>query len=243
MADAESVGLGPPPALAEELFGERLPLAVKFAAALAGPGVERGLIGPRELPRLWDRHLLNCAVLGPEFPAGARVIDVGSGAGLPGLVLAIARPDLSLVLMEPMLRRVAWLNEMVELLGITGTEVCHGRAEAFWGKVSAPYVTARAVAPLATLALWCSGLISEGGWLLAMKGSRVAEEIARDQQALTAAGFGPAQAVQLGAGLVPEPTYLARAQLRTVVALPAEGTSRPRKLSRGPSRKNPSLGG
>lgn len=224
-----------PPAAAEALFGDRLPMSIRYAEQLAGPGVERGLIGPREVPRLWDRHLLNCAVLAAEFPTGSTVVDVGSGAGLPGLVLAIARPDLSLMLIEPMRRRVTWLAETVEALGLTNVELLHGRAEAFWGQVCAPYVTARAVAPLASLALWCSGLLPMGGWLVAMKGASAVEEVARDAEALADCGFGPAEVVELGGGLIPESTFVVRSKLLVGTAAAGRSSGRPRKLSQGRS--------
>ena len=124
----------PAPAVAEVVFGERLALAERFTAILADSGVSHGLVGPREVPRLWERHVLNCAVVHPAIPEGAPVIDVGSGAGLPGLALAIVRPDLRLLLVEPMLRRTTWLTNTVEELGLDNVEVHRGRAEQFWGR-------------------------------------------------------------------------------------------------------------
>ena len=162
----------PPPApdVAEVVFGERLPLAERFTAILADSGVSHGLVGPREVPRLWERHVLNCAVVHPAIPEGAPVIDVGSGAGLPGLALAIVRPDLRLLLVEPMLRRTTWLTNTVEELGLDNVEVHRGRAEQFWGRLSAPVVTARAVARLGELARWSLPLLSPGGSMLALEG-------------------------------------------------------------------------
>ena len=127
---------------------ERLPLIAAYAASLADAGVVRGLIGPREVPRLWERHLLNCAVLGEAVPEGVEVCDIGSGAGLPGLVLAIARPDLRLTLVEPLLRRTTYLSEVVEELGLDNVEVVRGRADALHGERRFDVVTSRAVAPL-----------------------------------------------------------------------------------------------
>lgn len=116
---------------ASAIFGPRLGLARRYAEALAGPGVERGLVGPREVGRLWDRHLLNCAVIGELLERGDRVVDIGSGAGLPGVPLAIARPDLQVVLLEPLLRRTEFLREMVTDLGVA-VEIVRGRAEESW---------------------------------------------------------------------------------------------------------------
>lgn len=116
---------------ASAIFGPRLGLARRYAEALAGPGVERGLVGPREVGRLWDRHLLNCAVIGELLERGDRVVDIGSGAGLPGVPLAIARPDLQVVLLDPLLRRTEFLREMVTDLGVA-VEIVRGRAEESW---------------------------------------------------------------------------------------------------------------
>lgn len=151
----------------------------RYAGLLATVGVERGIIGPREVPRIWGRHLINCAVVaepGGLVPEGATVVDVGSGGGLPGLVWAICRPDLSIVLLEPLLRRATFLAEAVAELGLVNAEAVRGRAEQYGG--SAHIVTARAVAPLDRLAAWCLPLVRPGGALLALKGERVADEIA-----------------------------------------------------------------
>ncbi|MFI6129916.1 16S rRNA (guanine(527)-N(7))-methyltransferase RsmG [Micromonospora sp. NPDC051141] len=201
-----------PPELAEAaraLFGDRLDLAAAYAELLATEGVLRGLIGPRETPRLWDRHLLNCAVVAERIPADARVIDVGSGAGLPGLVLAIARPDLTVTLVEPLARRVAFLVEAVQRLGLTrSVRVFRGRAdEAAAGSrdrdpLSADIVTARAVAPLDRLAGWCLPLIVPGGRLLALKGASAAEEIAEHADAVTRLGGGEPTLHRCGTGLI-----------------------------------------
>src|SRR5699024_6719596 len=140
-----------PPSVASEIFGNRLPLAERFAHLLADTGVSHGLIGPRETPRLWERHLLNCGVVESVLPHRTRLLDVGSGAGLPGLVLAIARPDVEVVLIEPMLRRSTWLTDAVQELGLGNVQGLRGKAQDFWGKTRAPVVTARAVARLGEL--------------------------------------------------------------------------------------------
>lgn len=161
----------PVPEAAAEVFGERLARAVEYVAALATIGVERGLIGPRETGRLWGRHILNSAVLGELLEAGERVIDVGSGAGLPGIPLGIARPDVGIVLVEPMLRRTEFLREMIEQLGLTNVSVVRGRAEepAVIAEVGgADAVTSRAVAALDKIARWSLPLTRIGGRMLAI---------------------------------------------------------------------------
>ena len=191
------------------MFGDRLALAERFTAILADTGVSHGLIGPREVPRLWDRHVLNCAVVHPAIAAGQMVIDVGSGAGLPGLTLAIARPDLDLHLVEPMLRRTNWLSWAVEELELTNVTVHRGRAEQFWGVLSAPVVTARAVARLSELARWCLPLVLPGGSMLALKGSRAAEELEADRVLLHRLGAVAEVIESFGRGVVePETTVL-----------------------------------
>ncbi|WP_243838827.1 16S rRNA (guanine(527)-N(7))-methyltransferase RsmG [Aeromicrobium yanjiei] len=157
------------------MFASRLDLAERYAHTLATDGVVRGLIGPREVPRIWDRHIMNSAVVAPRLPQGATVADVGTGAGLPGLVWAIARPDIQMTLIEPLLRRTNFLEEVVADLGLDNVEVLRSRAEA----VHATYdvVTARAVAGLDKLGRWCMPLVRPGGVLLAMKGRSAAEEV------------------------------------------------------------------
>jgi 16S rRNA (guanine527-N7)-methyltransferase len=179
-----------------------------FVALLADDGVTRGLIGPREVPRLWDRHVLNCAVVADPaedlVPPGARVADVGSGAGLPGIVWALARPDLSVTLMEPLLRRTTFLEEAVDRLGIGGrVQVWRGRAEDAPPELrTQQVVTARAVAPLQKLVGWLTPLLEPGGRLVALKGSSVADEVAEATQELGAAGLVDVQVRQIGAGVV-----------------------------------------
>ncbi|WP_151523756.1 16S rRNA (guanine(527)-N(7))-methyltransferase RsmG [Serinicoccus kebangsaanensis] len=166
-----------PPTLAEDVFGPRIDVAVAYAELLATTGIEHGLIGPRETGRLWERHLLNCAVLTELLPQGTPVIDIGSGAGLPGIVLAIVRPDLRVHLVEPLLRRTTWLDHAVAELGLSQVRVVRARAEEVRGELSAPVVTARAVASLDKLVRWSFPLLAEGGRLLALKGEAAAEEL------------------------------------------------------------------
>lgn len=190
------------------LFGERLPLAQRYAEHLATTGLERGLIGPREAPIVWERHVLNCAVVADLVPDGARVVDVGSGAGLPGIPLALVRPDLEIVLVEPLARRVEWLREILDDLGLT-LEVERGRAEdpavrRRWE--GADVVTARAVAPLHRLAAWCLPLARVGGMMLAIKGATAADEVRRDAGAVSRLGGGVPRIEIAGAGVVDPPS-------------------------------------
>jgi 16S rRNA (guanine527-N7)-methyltransferase len=181
----------------------------QYADLLAGDGVVRGLIGPRETGRLWSRHVANCAVLEELVPEGAVVADVGSGAGLPGLPLALVRPDVRVVLVEPLLRRATFLSEAVETLGLAGrVEVVRGRAEE--QKLEVDVVTARAVAPLDRLAGWTLPLTRVGGVLLALKGEGAAEEVATSADALEKLGGGQAEVLTCGAGLVEPPTTVVR---------------------------------
>lgn len=179
---------------------ERLPLAERYAELLATDGVVRGLIGPREAPRLWERHLVNCALLAEQIPPGATVCDLGSGAGLPGLVLAIARPDLHVTLVEPLLRRTTFLEEAVDLLGLEASvEVVRGRAESLHGQRRFDVVTSRALAPLDRLLGWSMPLVDPNGVLLAMKGSSVRDEIEAARPVLAQWGCAEPEVRVLGA--------------------------------------------
>jgi len=203
------LGDEPPPAVAAAVFGPRLPQASRYAEVLAQAGVQRGLIGPREAGRLWGRHLLNCAVIGDLIGPSASVLDVGSGAGLPGVPLALARPDLSLTLLEPMARRVTFLAEVVSELGLTNVQVVRGRAEDAAVRRSlglSAMVTARAVAGLDRLAHWCLPLLAPAGQLLAVKGVSAQAELDAARAALRAAGAVRAEVELCGVGLLPTPT-------------------------------------
>jgi 16S rRNA (guanine527-N7)-methyltransferase len=189
---------------------DRLPLAERYAELLATAGVERGLIGPREAPRLWDRHLMNCAVVGEVIPDGAAVADLGSGAGLPGLVLAIARPDLRLTLVEPLLRRTTFLTQAVDELGLGNVEVVRGRADALHGRRVFDVVTSRAVAPLARLLEWSMPLVSPAGALVAMKGSSIDAEIAEAGEVLARLGCASPVVTVLGEGVLISTTVAVR---------------------------------
>lgn len=208
------------------LFGDRLPLARRYAEHLVTSGVERGLIGPREAPRIWERHVLNCAVVAELVPDGARLVDVGSGAGLPGIPLALARPDLQIALVEPLARRVEWLNEIVADLGLS-VHVDRGRVEDSavrrrWE--GADVVSARAVAPLARLAGWALPLLRTGGRLLAVKGVTASTEIARDAPAVRKLGGGDPHIERCGVGTVDPPTTV-------VVVERVRGAGRPARRS------------
>lgn len=203
-------GLPAPPLEALAVFGDRLDLACRFAELLGTEATTRGLIGPNEVPRLWDRHLLNCAVVSDLLPIGARVVDVGSGAGLPGVALAIRRPDLRVDLVESLQRRVAFLHETVLSLGLAdAVRVVHGRAEdaATIAEVGeAQWATARAVAPLDRLVRWCLPLLQTDGQLLALKGSAAAQELAEHQVAIRRLGGRDLEVVGCGVDVLSEPT-------------------------------------
>ena len=191
------------PPMAAALFGTATGAAEQYVAMLAGDGVVRGLIGPREVPRLWDRHVLNSAALAEAVPAGSRVVDVGSGAGLPGIPLGLARPDVTLTLVEPMVRRVEFLKEVVTALGAPW-RIVRGRAEersVVRAVGSVDVVTARAVAPLPRLVGWCRGLLAPGAQLIALVGARAAAEVPGLVPELEAAGMRDVHTRAVGVGL------------------------------------------
>lgn len=214
-----------PPAAAA-VFGDRLPLAERYATLLAGVGVERGLIGPREPARLWERHLLNCAGLAELLEPGQSVLDFGSGAGLPGLVLAVLRDDVTIELVEPLQRRAAFLTEAVLALGLTHVSVRRDRGEELAGKVHIDVVTARAVAPLERLAEWSLPLLESGGRLLALKGEQAVAELAAARPALRKAGAQSAEVVTVG-------TADRLTEARVVVVVRGPGGADRRRVDRG----------
>ncbi|GAB3621277.1 16S rRNA (guanine(527)-N(7))-methyltransferase RsmG [Glutamicibacter endophyticus] len=195
---------------AEKIFGDRLDLARRYVQHLATSGIERGLLGPREVPRLWSRHVLNCAVIAELMDKDAEVADVGSGAGLPGLCLAIARADLKLTLIEPLERRCIWLTEVIEDLGLDNVTVMRGRAEQMVDVVNAQYVTARAVSALSNLAGLTLPLLHGQGELLAIKGRSAAEEIAKAEKAVKKLGGANTEVIVVGEEVLEEPTTVVR---------------------------------
>jgi 16S rRNA (guanine527-N7)-methyltransferase len=215
----DSTGEGPaaPPApsaeVVAEFFGARARVASAFAEHLATTAVERGLLGPREVPRLWSRHILNCAAVAPLVPRDARLVDVGSGAGLPGLVLAIARPDLQVTLVEPLLRRVAWLEDVTKDLDLINAIVVRARAEELptgWADVA----TARAVAPLAKLTEWCLPLVMPGAVMLAIKGRSAPGELQAASSVLPTLGAASWRVLEVGGGALEEPTTVVEVRKR-----------------------------
>lgn len=200
------------PEVAASLFGDRIELARAFTEALAREGEQRGLIGPLELPRLWTRHILNSAIAAPLFHGC--VADIGSGAGLPGLVLAIARPDVSWTLIEPMERRVTWLNEQVAALELTNVAVLRARAEDVKAGEGFDVVTARAVSALRTLIPLTAPLVREGGELTLLKGLNAANEIEAAQKQIKKFRLSDVRVEVLGEGVLPETTRVVRARVR-----------------------------
>lgn len=198
------------PSSTATLFGPRVELARKYTFDLAARGEELGLIGPLELPRLWSRHVVNCALLAPLLKPG-RVGDIGSGAGLPGLVLAIARPDVSLVLIEPMERRVEWLLHETAELGLDNVEVVRARAEDAKLKLRLDQATARAVSALSKLIPVTTPLVRSGGQLLFLKGASVGAEVEAAAKAIRKARLTGVEVLTLGEGMVPEVTRVFRA--------------------------------
>lgn len=205
---------GRAPAAAVTVFGRRLEMAWRYAEVLADAGVERGLLGPREAHRLWDRHLLNSAAVGELLEAGERIVDIGSGAGLPGIPLAIARPDLEVVLLEPLLRRSEFLNEVVADLGLA-VEVVRGRAEEAWVRDrlgERDVAVSRAVAGLDKLTKWSMPLLRPGGRMVAIKGERAREEVERHRRVIAASGAVDVRVVACGADYLRPPATVVIAQ-------------------------------
>jgi 16S rRNA (guanine527-N7)-methyltransferase len=205
----ETAALPDPPPGAVAVFGSALDQAVAFARMLATRGVEQGLIGPHEVPRLWDRHLLNCAVVAELIGGRYRtLVDIGSGAGLPGIVLAMVRPELDVTLLEPMERRCRFLTECAADLGLANASVLRGRAEDV--RLRADAATARAVAPLDRLAGLAAGLVRPGGMVLAIKGRTAADELKRARPVLRRIGARGAEVVRAGQGKVDPATTVVR---------------------------------
>ena len=206
------------PAAAEVLAGERIVMLREFTAELGARGEELGLIGPLETPRLWTRHVLNSALLAPLISAGAQVADIGTGGGMPGLVLAIVRPDAQFFFVEPMERRCAWLTEQIEALGLQNAEVRRGRAEEFHGAFEVDQVTARAVTALRKLVPLTAPLLRDGGEMLFLKGSSVGSEIEAAAKVLQKHRVRRAEVEELGTelaaeGLLAETTRVFRAKI------------------------------
>ena len=198
------------PAIATELFGSQVELARQYTADLARRGEELGLIGPLELPRLWTRHILNCVLIAPLLRPGV-VGDVGSGAGLPGMVLAIARPNVSFVLIEPMERRVDWLLAESTALGLSNVTVVRARAEDARLGEPLTQVTARAVTALSKLIPATAPLVTRGGEMLFYKGARVADEMTAAAKQIRKARLTAVEVLSLGEGILPEVTRVFRA--------------------------------
>jgi 16S rRNA (guanine527-N7)-methyltransferase len=193
------------------VFGEHIERARAFTAHLGEQGETLGLIGPLEAARLWSRHIINCAVVAPFLTAHGRVADVGSGAGLPGLVLAIARPDAHLTLIEPMERRTDWLRDESDRLGLTNVTVLRARAEEAVSAGPFDQVTARAVSALTKLVPLTAPLVRAGGELIFLKGARITEEISAATSVLRRHRVTDVEVIELGEGIVPEVTRLFRA--------------------------------
>ncbi|MGH3251718.1 MAG: 16S rRNA (guanine(527)-N(7))-methyltransferase RsmG [Trebonia sp.] len=199
------------PAEAIDVFGGALDKARRYAELLATDGVTRGLIGPRETERLWDRHLLNCAMVSELLPERGVLVDIGSGAGLPGVVLAMLRPSLQVILLEPLLRRSVFLEECVAELGLSNATVVRARAEEkSVTRLKADIATARAVAPLGRLADWAARLLRPGGELLAIKGRSAEEEVVAARPVLSRLGVRSTEVLQAGHGRVISATTVVR---------------------------------
>lgn len=195
---------------AESLFGDRLPEAQRYVTHLCTTGIAHGLLGPREVPRMWGRHVLNCAVLGPELPAGATVADVGSGAGLPGVALALVREDVEFILIEPMERRVEWLDTVVKDMELENVRVVRARAEDVTDEVMADVVTARAVSALKKLIPLTVPLVDDGGELMLLKGRAAEAEIQAADKVLKRFRLRAPKIQVLGESLLDEPTTIVR---------------------------------
>lgn len=213
MTDAE-ISVETEPAITAQIAGDQLEVLRAFTNDLAQRGEPLGLIGPLEPARLWTRHILNSAILAPLVKEGAKVADIGTGGGMPGLVLAIVRPDAHFKLIEPMERRCAWLNEQVDQLGLNNVEVKRGRAEEFHDAFEVDQVTARAVTALRKLVPLAAPLLRDGGELLLLKGDSVQNEIDAAEKVLRKFKVHDMSIELLGEGLLAETTRVFRAQVR-----------------------------
>lgn len=217
------------PVEAGAVFGAQLNIARRYAAWLSGAGVERGLLGPREAERVWERHLLNSAMLSELLQEGDRVVDIGSGAGLPGIPLAIARPDLRIVLLEPLLRRSDFLHEVVDDLGLA-VEVVRGRAEETTVRkqlVECDAAVSRAVAGLDKLAKWSMPLLRKDGQMLAIKGERAGDEVREHRRVLEARGAVDVRVVTCGGKFLNPPATVVVARRGTPTR------NKPRRIAKG----------
>lgn len=194
----------------EVLYGEHTDLAERFVEHLVTTGIEWGLLGPREIPKMWDRHVLNCAVVHELLPKGAVVADVGSGAGLPGIALAIARPDVQFILIEPLERRVDWLDMVVTDLGLGNVDIIRARSEQVFETVDVDVVTARAVSAMKSLVPITVPLLHGEGQLLAIKGKSAANEIEKAHKVLRKFKTQDSEVVTVGDELLEVPTTVAR---------------------------------
>lgn len=226
--DDSALRIGPAPRSVAQIFGEHLPVVERYVALLANAGIERGLIGPREAPRVWERHILNCAVVHPAISTGCATADVGSGAGLPGVVLAIIRPDVAVTLVEPIQRRCDFLAEVITDLGLPNVSIRRARAEALAGELMVDVVIARAVAPLELLARWTIPLLAPGGRLLALKGRSAVEEMNRAAPTLQRMGAVSWRVDEYGSGIIDPPTRVAIIEVG-----PRVGEAVPRRRTKG----------
>lgn len=226
------------PGVARGVFAsDRLALAERYTELLATEGVTRGLIGPREAARLWHRHVLNSAVLAEAIPHGATVCDIGTGAGLPGLVVAIARPDITMTLVEPLLRRTTFLDEVVAELELGHVQVVRGRAEDLHGRATFDVVTSRAVAPLERLLGWSMPLVAPTGALVAMKGQSVRDEIDAAGPTLVTWKCGQPVVLELGQGVVDPHTIVVRVSWADPTQIGWPLARRPEKAGRRRDRR------
>ncbi|CAN5172019.1 16S rRNA (guanine(527)-N(7))-methyltransferase RsmG [soil metagenome] len=215
------------PVAATSVFGARIALAESYAEMLATEGVERGLIGPRETERIWDRHVLNCAAVGELIAVDARVADIGSGAGLPGIPLAIARPDLQITLIEPMLRRTSFLEDVIERLGLESVTVLRHRAEerVVLDQSDFDFATSRAVASLDKLTRWTMPLLKPKGTMVALKGDRAEAEVEEHGKLMTSLGAAGVKVMRCGVEYLDPPATVVVAQ---------------KSAETGPRRRHPS---